>query len=300
MVLSFLLMSCASTGTEPGGTEPPSQPPDGHPALLILEQYQELGSDGTLVIPYFINLFAIDLLKENPTAHLALVRAYIEWYLDHLNYPDKYGITGSIYDYRIYADGREEALNSMDSVDSYSATFIMLINRYYSLSGESVFLNSIRDLLEDIIFHIPYLQQEDDLTTALPDISGRFLMDNCEALGGVRAFLELAGSLNWDSLTYYTGIRDRLESAIDVHLYDAQQNNYFWLKDRNGKTPSQWSTFYPDGFAQLFPILYDITRNTDVRNHLWNMFQQVHAANMEEKSIEQQIIYRWTQEAMQE
>jgi hypothetical protein len=294
VIINILFLSCARTTTPE--VIIPEVPLDGHPALLIMAKYQQLNDQVNVVIPYIITLYAIDLLKNDPTPNLTLVKAYIDWYLAHLNYPDKYGITGSIYDYRIFADESEESLDSMDSVDSYSATFIMLINQYYEITSNTQFINQNRQFFEDMIFHIPYLMQDDDLTIALPGHEGKYLMDNCESLGGVDAFVQLSQAMGWDSTDYYITIRERLLIALETHLYNPGLNNYDWVIDGTKHSTSSWDNFYPDSYAQLFPILYNITQNISRKQFLWNQFHQVYGSILEDIPIEQRVVYLWTKE----
>jgi hypothetical protein len=296
LFISLLFVSCASRMADQdignGNTF------TGHPALEILKQYHsEVGNNRvTVVIPYIVNLMALDLLKEQ--THLEVVKAYIDWYLDHLNYPDKYGATGSIYDYRVYADGREESLESADSLDSYAATFIMLINRYYDLSEDRQLMESNRKKIEDIIYLIPYLQDHDGLTVALPGTTGKYLMDNCEALGGVSAFVELAGKLGWSLQSFYRERKTVIRDAILAHFYNGNTGNFYWLIDGPVKTPSSWSLFYPDSYAQLFPILYGVVQNQNRKNALWEPFHQDHQDILTGIPVEQRIVYLWTKEVM--
>jgi hypothetical protein len=49
--------------------------------------------------PYIVNIIA---LKEVDKAqNMTKIKTYLVWYLDHLNYPDLDGLTGTIYDYEI-------------------------------------------------------------------------------------------------------------------------------------------------------------------------------------------------------
>jgi hypothetical protein len=264
-----------------------------------MEKYQTLNDNRNTVIPYIVTIYAIDLLKNAPNENLALVKAYIDWYLEHLNYPDKYGMTGTIYDYRVYADESEESLEDMDSIDSYSAMFVILMKDYYLATNDSQFLNQIRQYLEDMIFHIPYLMQDDDLTIALPDHSGKYLMDNCESLGGVDAFLQLTQTLGWGAVSYYTDVKERLLNALESHLFNPGRNNYDWVRSGNTNSSSTWDEFYPDSYAQLFPILYNITQNITRKQFLWDQFHQAHGSILEDIPIEQRIVYLWTKEVFE-
>lgn len=294
--LIFSLFSCALRRSDPAidGNDNPSHAT--HPALAIISLYKAVDERVNIVNPYLVNLMALDLLRRE--SHVSQVRDYIIWYMDHLNYPDKYGATGSIYDYRVFYDGREESLESADSLDSYASTFIMLVNRYYQLTGEQAFISSRRQELEDIIYLVLFLQQPGGLTIALPGTTGRYLMDNCEAYGGISAFVELADEFGWDIHSFYLQHKTILGQAIDQHFYDPDRGNYYWLIDGQVKHAANWTKYYPDAFAQLFPILYNITTNPERCYRLWNLFLENHGTLLEQMSIEQQIIYRWTEEIM--
>ncbi|MBT9156172.1 MAG: hypothetical protein DDT37_01156 [Firmicutes bacterium] len=49
-------------------------------------------------IPYFSNLAAMAMLGD-PRGH-APVLSYMNWYVTHLNRPDKYNVTGTMYDWK--------------------------------------------------------------------------------------------------------------------------------------------------------------------------------------------------------
>jgi len=301
LISTMMLTNCTlnrTAVTSDNGVEPVIE---GHPALLILEQYKNIaGKESVLVVPYFTTLMAIDLLRLDAAQHRYLVKAYLNWYIAHLNYPDKYGITGSIYDWRVYADESEISTYDMDSVDSYSATFIMLVNRYLKISGDRNWVETHRRYLEDIIYHIPHLQTTDHLTVAHPDTNAEYLMDNCEALGGTAAMIELSGTMYWfDLQNQYIKIHDQLAAAIETHLYDGDNQLYFWAKIDDKKSASQWDVFYPDAYAQLFPILYKLTGSSR-SNRLWTQFHNAYGNTLnDELSVEQRIVYEWTKEVIE-
>lgn len=277
---------------------PPEELPTGHPALEILGKYMPHNPQLNLVIPYHVNLMALDLLRTPSTNNLSLVKKYMDWYLSHLNYPDLYGTTGSIYDYEVLADGREVSLASMDSVDSYAATFIMLVEKYSAVANDSLFPEQNRQKLEDIVYLIPYLQQADGLTIALPNTTGKYLMDNCEALAGIDAFVTLGERLGWESRDYYKKLHATLLHAIESLFYNPSLGNYYWLIDGNNIPISSWNIFYPDSYAQLFPILFGIITDKNRKIAIWNQFHQSHQNILEALPVEQRIIYEWTKEVI--
>lgn len=270
-----------------------------HPVFEILRNYTPLRSGEITAIPYTLNLMAMDLLKLKKSAKVPQVKRYMEWYLAHLNYPDRYGFTGSIYDYTITADGKETSMGRCDSIDSYAATFIMLVERYLSVTGDRAFIEANRRKLEDIMYLVPALQDSDGLTFPMPAVPFKYLMDNCEAYGGFRAFEHLAQTMHWESHAYYKERREGLYHAIQTLFIDPNNGNYFWSIEKNAKTASSWTVFYPDSYAQLFPILYGQAPNALQRLKLWKTFHTHHQRKIKKIPVEQQIIYRWTKEIME-
>lgn len=308
VLVNFFLFSCTSGLTEQNIKNEQISP--GHPALEILREYQPVNHSGNTVVPYIVNLMALDILKKVPPGYynssgtanqfnIPAVKAYILWYLDHLNYPDKYGATGSIYDYRVFQDGREISLDTYDSIDSYAATFILLINRYYQVTGDRNLVETKRQKLADIIYLIPYVQDHDGLTVAIPGTTGKYLMDNCEALAGISAFIELSRIFNWGLEYFYRERETILRQGIRDHFFDRERGNFFWLIDGRSKSPSQWATFYPDAFAQLFPILYGIVEERIQVENIWALFHDNHGEILGGLPMEQRIVYQWAREVIE-
>lgn len=292
---SFIFMiNCAGI---PNSTNIDDDVPSVHPALDIVKLYRTVTQSKTVIVPYFVNLMAIDLLKQH--SHYETVKLYIEWYLSHLNYPDKYGLTGSIYDYTVDPNGNEVSLETYDSVDSYAGTFIMLVERYYNLTWSRTFIQNNRQKLEDIAYLIPYLRSNDGLTIAIPGTTAKYLMDNCEALGGVSAFAQLAANMGWETQSYYRTQEDIIRDAVMTHFRDRANGNFYWFIDGDIHKVSQWEIFYPDAYAQLFPILFGVIIDPRLRNDLWDTFNAYHKNNYNNFDVEQKIIYKWTEEIME-
>ncbi len=216
-----------------------------------------------------------------------------------MNYPDKYGLTGSIYDYTVDNKGNEVSLETYDSVDSYAGTFIMLIEKYYSLTWSRTFIQNNRQKLEDIAYLIPFLRSNDGLTVAIPNTTPKFLMDNCEALSGISAFADLAADMGWETQSYYQTQKDIIRDAIMTHFRDRANANFYWFIDGDIHKVSQWEIFYPDAYAQLFPILFGVIIDPRLRNDLWDTFNTYHKSNYNNFDVEQKIIYKWTEEIME-
>jgi len=269
---------------------------EGHPALRILAIYAPAQEDPAWVSPYIVNLMALDQLAK--TGPDRLLESYIDWYFGRLNYPDKYGCTGSIYDRMVGRDGSEKSLAECDSLDSYAATFLMLLERFWRQGGGDRAIKRHRRELRDIAYLILYLQQENGLSLALPDRSEQYLMDNCECLGGLVAYARLAETFDPAMADTYRLRAEKLRADIRRLFFNQARREYAWEIDNGKAHGSNWQRFYPDAYAQLFPILYGATRDRAERSFLWKRFRQNHRHKIPALPVEQRIVVKWTEEVM--
>ncbi len=284
LLVCILGTSCAHIETQPR-----------HPALRMMEDIQPL-EDENNVVPYFLNIAAIYRLEMD--RDIPSVRAYLNWYLNHLSYPDKDGFTGTIYNWSISRDGTEQMTDTRDSVDGYAGTFLVLVYRYYQVTRDREFVTANRERLQDIAYTIAYLQDKDGLTKVLPGRTEKYLMDNCEAYGGISAFAALAREMKWDTVTFYEDLRQSLRTAI-VRLYNPGRANFDWAVDGTTKYESSWNTFYPDAYAQLFPILFDVLEeDRELERNLWDTFQRLYSRASDKLPPEQRLIYKLTDKAV--
>ncbi len=268
-----------------------------NPALTVYDHYYILQPGQNVVVPYFANLFALDLLKKGH--EISIIEDYIYWYLNHLNKSDIYGVSGSIYDYMILADGKEIPLYCYDSIDSYAATFLIMVYNYYLASGDATIIKVNREELKRIGAVILSAIDSDGLTNALPGYDGKYLMDNCEVYGGVTAYICLAEEFYLDNEEKFWVARDSLEMAINSHLYDEKGGIFYWGKSGDVKEKTSWRNFYPDAYAQLFPLLFEMPiKNDAVKKHIWAQFHRYYNQELNNMSIEQKIVYDWTAEKM--
>lgn len=268
-----------------------------HPARDIFLRYEKVKyGEPVDILPYTVTLMALDLLRKN--ADPDEVRDYIEWHIDHLNYPDKFELTGTIYDYEVDQRGNERSLDTYDSVDSYSAMFLLLVYRYYGATGDDELVEANRTKLEDIAYTVVVLRDTDGLTWALPTREAKYLMDNCEAYGGLHAFSRLARERNWAIADYYEDVASEIKDAIIARLYDEESRLFYWALDES-PYKSDWKRFYPDAYAQLFPILHGVLRDDPaLKKHLWKTFHEHHAETVKTAPVEQRIVYELTKESL--
>jgi hypothetical protein len=143
-----------------------------------------------IIEPYFANLAAIGMTKD--PNRMPQVVSWMKWYVNHLNWPDKWGLYGTMYDYTV-SNGIETPTQQADSTDSYAATFMSLVWNAWQSGDKSAqsYILGISYQLDVIGGVLIQTQQSDGLTWAKPDYQIKYLMDNCEAYRGLRDLASL-------------------------------------------------------------------------------------------------------------
>ena len=233
-----------------------------------------------LVQPYNASIAALALLKDQ--TKLDQVKRYIQWYFNHMNWPDTSGMNGTVYDYWIDDQGREKFVIDQktgkpgyDSVDSYSATFLMLVNAFYDAGGENekafILENKYKiDVIGNTI--IDLMDKNDNLTWAKPGYPVKYLMDNSESYQGLSDLADLFYKLNdVKGSTWYRVYADKNKSAINNEHGLADGSWYYPVKFSNGTwgykilfpIEAVRNHWYPDVSSQFYPILYNVISPTD-------------------------------------
>jgi hypothetical protein len=270
-----------------------------NPALKLMSYYIDEIEDKQTINPYTVNIIAIYEISHD--RHISEIKNYILWYFAHLNHSDKDKLSGSIYDYEISETGREISTEDYDSADGYAGTFLYLLNLYYLKTGDKALINAKWDKIKDIAYLITFLQTEDGLTKALAqgNSNARYLMDNCEAYAGLKAFNELSAQTGHGKDNLYLEAQNEIYGAMHEILYDSNAGNFYWAVDDERKHPSDWSIFYPDALAQLFPIYYDILNlQQKKKKELFQEFSKRYGAKMQKMPLEQRMIYELTSKRM--
>jgi hypothetical protein len=222
------------------------------------------------IIPYYSNLAAIGLTHD--PASYSTVQRWMQWYISHLNWPDKYGLYGTTYDYD-YSNGQEVSRVYADSTDSYAATFLSLALAFYQTGDPSAqgYIKTLGYQLDVIGGVLIQTQQSDGLTWAKPDYKIKYLMDNCEGYRGLRDLAQLFQTAFNDSTkaAYYNAAADAMLKGIN-----AMWMNGSWAVYKTGSgtlaAPSM-GKWYPDATSQVFPALEGVVPTADPRS------QQVYA-----------------------
>ena len=242
--------------------------------------------------PYFADFAALALLDE-ADEYADEVKAYMEWHFDHLNTAetDYNGVDGTIYDYLITVkDGKAAGETiamykrnySYDSTDSYAATFLSVLNKYYEKTGDGEYIIAHAEEIERIINAL-FATFHKGLTYAKPDWRVKYLMDNCEVYEGLLAASELYNKVLSDRDEAYKVTEDKCSGAA-VEVADTIESQ-LWLPALGhyqvgawkiiGTTSDifSWKKYYPCATAQLFPIIHGlIAPNTERANMLYDKF----------------------------
>lgn len=318
--LSFIfLISCSDEKTPfPEPKPSPDLPDETDNSITLYEEIIEYQSDyitalqsqdgsiaidsirGSAVVPYFSNLACYALLSKPTTKNINVIKKWIDWYILHLNgdtnkITGEKEIPGSIYD---YSGSPLSTTGTYDSVDSYAATFLLLIDRLISVAPNEVIwlekyapqIKQVADAMiacmdtennnieryfssDDIIF---YPDDDDYLTIASFKYRAKYLMDNCEVNFALKALVNLSSVFFKDGMTeHYQMLLNKNTLGIESQLW--REKSYNWYDANTVSEISDWSNLYADALAQLFPILFNVIDSSTSRAHyLYTTFNKFH------------------------
>ena len=246
------------------------------------------------VNPYFADFAALALL-DNADKYADVVVRYMDWHFAHLNTKkeDFNRMDGTIYDYKVTMKNGEivsekistpENADSYDTTDSYAATFLSVVYKYFCRTGDSDYLLSNAEDLERIT-KVMFATYQNGLTYAKPNHLIKYLMDNCEVYEGAFAASRIFEELVLKGKTEYTDMRDdcfALYSTVQQNI-----NNKLWNYIGQYYKPAliafidtprkifSWDIYYPQATSQLFPIICGvIDPSCDRAKHLYEKFCQ--------------------------
>jgi hypothetical protein len=154
--------------------------------------------------------------------------------------------------------------------------------------------------IESIARVILALQDQNGLTKALPGRPEKYLMDNCEAFGGMTGYVELRKRIGKRGSTHFNKARNSLKKGILAYFYDPRNALFFWALDGAVPSVSAWSRFYPDAFAQLFPVYFGVLADKPyIKQRLWIKFTGRYEASIDDYPVEQRIIFELTRSTME-
>ena len=245
------------------------------------------------VNPYFADFAALSLLDKGEE-YADVVVKYMDWHFDHLNTAEEdfNGLDGTIYDYVVTMKNGEiakevisnpENADSYDTTDSYAATFLTVVNKYYLQTGDSEYIAAHLEELKRIV-NVIFANEQNGLTFAKPNHLIKYLMDNCEVYEGLMAAANL-----FTVIDNAIGIPESVvlgERSYDLAL-EVRENintklwNYTGQHYRAGliayldvpRKVFSWDLYYPQATCQLFPIICGvIDPSTDRAKNLYEKF----------------------------
>lgn len=226
------------------------------------------GSGG--INPYFGNFAALGLLEEGSPEAVVAADRWHDWVYDHLNRTtDVQGIRYTIYDYKI-VNGAEVSEQKYDSVDSYTATNIMVAAELWEC-GDSETREKIAsrittyEQMANLLNYSPPtgLRKPSGLTQATPQWNLGYAMDNSEVSRGLQDLVRLETHLGRTSAaTYYGNWAATTKRAILSTVWN--DTNQTW--NFHDSTPSTLMSFYNGGgSAQYFPLINHVVDADDPR-----------------------------------
>lgn len=261
------------------------------------------------VNPYFADFAALALL-DDAEKYADNVKAYMDWHFVHLNTAEEdfNSLDGTIYDYIVTMKGGEiesevistpENADSYDTTDSYAATFLTVLDKYLSKTGDSAY---IVDNAEDIkrITNVMFATLQNGLTYAKHNHRIKYLMDNCEVYEGAIAATNLFEEIVLSGKTEYTDMRDScseligtVKESINTKLWSFVGGYYRPGITAYVKIPSKifsWKTYYPQATSQLFPIICGVIEpNTERAKNLYEKFSE----NYHWEAFEYPDVFYW-------
>lgn len=240
--------------------------------------------DGTVKMnPYFADFGALAIL-DGDKKHIPAVKRYMDWHFSHLNTAetDYNGVDGTIYDYHIKVSGgnvvQEDILilngkKEYDSTDSYAATFLMVLWKYYEKTGDKAYIVNHYSDIERIVGAL-YATMYDGLTTAKPDYPVKYLMDNCEVWEGIGDAINLYEKVLVPQKSGASATLSKLKASytevarqIEKLMWNEDDGYYYPALGMDGEPnyTFSWGNFYPSATAQLFVIASGLLKPTDAR-----------------------------------
>ena len=186
----------------------------------------------------------------------------------------------------INADGKK----SYDSTDSYAATFLCVVAKYYEKTGDLAYLQANSQDLQRLLNPIRQTMHT-GLTFAKPDYRIKYLMDNCEVYEGLVAAEKVYTALGLTELcAEATDLKNQVFDAIETYMW-VENGGYYEVAlgvNNDSAYAFTWSSFYPCATAQVFPISCGLLEPTSARAiHLYNEFNAHYSTGERKASWEE-------------
>jgi len=230
--------------------------------------------DQVSIIPYFSHFAAKGLVTAyqrcRDLRYRNAARKWLEWYMERMD------ANGVVTDYAGVFPAYTST-GSMDSTDAYAARFVEAFQRYLEATKDLRYARERYPWVHKAVAAINLTMNPDGLTWAKPDYRVKYLMDNTEVVLGYRAAAEIAAMLGEaDDARVWREQAQKTLWAIEKKLYLKEKGLYaISVADRAWfrTTWFRWDTYYPEGMAQCFAIIYLLRSNPDRATQIWGKFR---------------------------
>lgn len=229
--------------------------------MLAMYPVKDLGLKDKVIVPYWANLAVCGMATELKFGNYWDKKGleYTAWnVLDWYKYRQD-SRTGYVQDY-VYdkTTKTESASGDMDSVDSYSATYLKALDCMYKATNNKTKLASYYDSAKLANQAIMSVMDVDGLTWAKPSYKIKYLMDNIEVVSGLDALSNIANTLNDSAFANKVKkFSNGVESAINKKMWNQKTLSYDWAiaNEDDGKEikyTTDWSIYYPDALENVW------------------------------------------------
>jgi hypothetical protein len=219
-----------------------------------------------LVDPYLGGYAAMGLARATRyTGDPQFLRSALRWLTWYQSHMDQAGV---VHNYQV-VNGVMTMTEEEDSVDATSGIFLMALEEAYLASPAP----SRRSMLHgfDLGIHaavhaIDSLRDSDGMTWAKPTWLVKYLMDNAEAYGGMRAAARLALPLVDPALLLEASTSAERAQAGMQSLWNPTTQAYDWALHASGyRQVTDWRNLYPDSVEQAWVVAYSVAGPTRSR-----------------------------------
>jgi hypothetical protein len=216
--------------------------------------------DRQAVWPYLGNYASLGLTRARQvTGDRRYSDAAWKWLLWYQSHQDA---SGYVTDY-VVKNGVLVSTGDMDSTDAYAGTFLLAVRDAWRVTGDVVQLRKLRTGISNAVGAIESTQDADGLTWAKPTWHVKYLMDQAETYGGLRAAVELAVVLGDVSLSAGADADSGRMKTGFAGLWNASTGAYDWAVHSDGtRQATTWSILYPDALEEVWPVAFGLSEGT--------------------------------------
>lgn len=212
--------------------------------------------DRTFIDPYLANLSSIGLSRAYAVTRdpgtIAAVWRWLGWYSGHMD------TLGVVHNYRV-VNGAEIDTGAVDSTDGSSGTFLMAVYEAWRVTGNRTALQTLVPAVRSAVGAIEAVQDSDGMTWATPTFHVKYLMNEAEVVGGLRAAAELARVVGDAALVQRAANDGAAVLAGVATLWNPATGSYDWALHENGaRTSTDWRQLYPDAMQQVWAVTFGL------------------------------------------